>query len=92
MTKRDYSDPVYKAARLQVLKRDKRKCQMPGCKCRKKLNVHHIERWADAAWLRYEVFNMITLCKKCHDSINGKESFFIGLFKEIVSKNERRKK
>ena len=90
MAKRDYNCPIYKSARLKVLKRDKRRCQMPGCKCRRKLQVHHIERWSDASWLRYEVFNLITLCRKCHDSINGKESHYIGLFKSIIAKNEKK--
>ena len=56
--KRNYDDPVYKEVRKRVLKRDKHKCQMPNGKKRRRLNVHHIERWADAASLRYETFNM----------------------------------
>ena len=89
---RNYNDPVYKDARTRVLKRDKFKCQMPGCKKKKKLNVHHIERWADAAHLRYETFNMITLCRECHDSIKDKESHYVPLFQELVRKNENNKR
>ena len=40
--RRDYSDPIYKDFRKSVLKRDKFKCQMPGCKNKKNLQVHHI--------------------------------------------------
>jgi 5-methylcytosine-specific restriction enzyme A len=90
MVRRHYDCPIYKDARLKTLKRDKRTCQMPGCKSRKKLHVHHIERWSDASWLRYEVFNLITLCKECHESINGKEVHYVGLFKQIIAKNEKK--
>ena len=89
---RNYNDPVYKETRTRVLKRDKFKCQMPGCKKKKKLNVHHIERWADAAHLRYETFNMITLCRECHDSIKDKESHYDPLFQDLVRKNENNKR
>ena len=90
--KRNYDDPVYKEVRKRVLKRDKHKCQMPNCKKRRRLNVHHIERWADAASLRYETFNMITLCRTCHDSIKDKESHYASLFMDIVRKNENNKR
>jgi hypothetical protein len=65
---------------------------MPNCKKKKRLNVHHIERWADAASLRYETFNMITLCRTCHDSIKDKESHYVPLFMDIVRKNENNKR
>lgn len=90
--RRNYDDPVYKEVRKRVLKRDKHKCQMPDCKKRRRLNVHHIERWADAASLRYETFNMITLCRTCHDSIKDKESHYVPLFMDIVRKNENNKR
>ena len=73
--RRNYEDPVYKQFRLQVLKRDRFTCKMCKVKGRKvRLNVHHIMKWASAASLRYDVDNGITLCRKCHDSIKGKES------------------
>ena len=89
---RNYNDPVYKEVRKRVLKRDKHKCQMPDCKKKRRLNVHHIERWVDAASLRYETFNMITLCRTCHDLIKDKESHYAPLFMGIVRKNENRKR
>ena len=89
---RNYNDPVYKEVRKRVLKRDKHKCQMPDCKKKRRLNVHHIERWVDAASLRYETFNMITLCRTCHDLIKDKESHYAPLFMAIVRKNENRKR
>ena len=55
---------------------------------RYKLQAHHIKKWSTASTLRYEVDNGITLCRSCHDSINGLESHYEALFNEIVqSKN-----
>lgn len=85
--KRNYDDPVYKSARSNTLKRDKHRCQMPNCGSKQKLNVHHIQKWSAAASLRYELSNLITLCRKCHDSINGKEHIYTSLFMEIAYKN-----
>lgn len=81
--KRDYSD-LYKSVIRACFERDKC-CKMPGCKSKKRLQAHHIRRWADAPSLRYELFNLITLCKKCHDSIKNKESHYVSMFEEIVN-------
>ena len=82
---RNFKDPIYQDWRKQVLKRDKRKCQMPGCKRGgKRMQVHHIRKWSTAAYLRYEVYNGITLCWDCHNEVNGKEIYFEKLFMEIV--------
>lgn len=83
--RRNYDDPAYKKFRSEVLKRDKFKCQMPGCKNRKNLNVHHVQTWAGASSLRYEQTNGITLCKYCHKLITGKEQHYERLFKEIIN-------
>jgi len=82
--KRNYSDPVYEKWRKDILKRDNYRCQMPNCKNKTRLQVHHIKRWASASTLRYEISNGITLCKQCHDSIKGKEHHFESLFRNIV--------
>ena len=85
--KRDYDDEEYTQFRLAVLKRDKNICQMPNCGNKYGLNVHHIKRWADAPWLRYEVSNGITLCRRCHKTIKGAENIYAKLFTEIVNDN-----
>ena len=85
--KRDYNDPVYKKWRVDVYKRDKFKCQMPGCKNKKRLNAHHIQKWASASMLRYDIDNGITLCKGCHDRVTGHEEHYQRLFQDIVRKN-----
>ena len=82
--KRNYNDPAYEKYRKDVLKRDKYKCQMPNCKKKTQLQVHHIKKWSNASALRYETSNGITLCKSCHDSIRGKEHHFEPLFRSIV--------
>jgi 5-methylcytosine-specific restriction endonuclease McrA len=90
MRKRNYADEAYTEFRKEVLKRDKRKCQMPDCGSKKRLNVHHIRRWADAAALRYEPSNGITLCYYCHKSISGQELHYEPLFMEIIHGKTRR--
>jgi len=85
--RRDYSDPVYKDWRIKVYKRDKFTCQMPGCNSKKRLNAHHIQKWASASMLRYDVVNGLTLCKSCHDKVTGHEQHYQGLFQQIVRKN-----
>jgi 5-methylcytosine-specific restriction endonuclease McrA len=83
--KRNYDNPAYSDFRKSVLKRDRRKCMMPGCGRKTCLNVHHIKKWASASSLRYDPDNGITLCKQCHDSIKGKEIHYEALFKEIIN-------
>lgn len=83
--KRNYDDPAYEDFRKRVLKRDGRKCMMPGCKSNKKLQVHHIRKWSSASALRYELTNGITLCRNCHDGIKGKEHHYESLFMELIN-------
>lgn len=83
--RRNYNDPQYEKFRKDVLKRDRYKCQMPRCKNKKPLHVHHIRTWAGASSLRYDVSNGITLCKYCHQDITGKETHYEKLFREILN-------
>jgi 5-methylcytosine-specific restriction endonuclease McrA len=83
--KRNYDDPQYAQFRKDVLKRDKRQCRMPGCKCKTTLQVHHIKKWSKASALRYDTNNGITLCKQCHKSITGKERHYEHLFESIIN-------
>ena len=84
MNERKISQEVYDRFRKDVLKRDKKKCQMPGCTSKSQLQVHHIKTWANAASLRYSTDNGITLCRYCHASIKNKEKQYEKLFREIV--------
>jgi hypothetical protein len=83
--KRNYNDPIYKKWRLQVYTRDNWKCQWPYCDQSKKLNAHHILKWADNPGLRYLVSNGITLCHKHHKMITGLESIYSSIFLKILS-------
>lgn len=79
----------YNEWRKKVLKRDKYKCQMPNCIApRKRVQVHHIIRYADSSYLRLEPKNGICLCRKHHDEIKDKEHHYIKLFVDIVQRNE----
>jgi hypothetical protein len=84
---RNYDDPLYKKWRIDIYKRDKFKCQWPGCSASKKLNAHHIKRWADCPGLRYDVNNGITLCKDHHKSITGLETYYESVFLKIIANN-----
>ncbi len=83
-TKRNYNDPAYKKWRREVVERDKRKCQYPGCSCKKSLQAHHILPWAEYPALRFNVQNGITLCRKHHDMVWGREKDFIKIFHDIL--------
>lgn len=83
---RDFNDPKYKRWRKAVYIRDKFRCQFPGCGGgSKKLEAHHIKRWADFPSLRYVVANGITLCKNCHDAIKDKEREYETVFQSVVA-------
>jgi len=47
-----------------ILKRDRFRCQVPGCNCRRNLHVHHII-WRSKGGTD-EPSNLIVLCAKCH--------------------------
>lgn len=82
--KRNYQDPAYADWRKKIFQRDK-KCMMPGCNSRKRLQAHHIKKWSSASAMRYELSNGITLCSECHKSIKDKEIHYEALFLEIIS-------
>ena len=84
--RRNYDDPVYAEWRKRVLSRDKYKCQMPRCKNKRRLQVHHIKKWSSASMLRFEMDNGITLCARCHKEVTSNEHLYERLFTEIVRK------
>ena len=50
--------------RQAVLQRDGYQCTR--CGSSKRLEAHHVVRWADSPFLRVDVSNGETLCKECH--------------------------
>jgi hypothetical protein len=81
---RDYNDPQYKKFRNEVKNRDNRTCKWPSCRCKKKLNIHHILPWAKFPLLRFIVSNGITLCKKHHKVVTGKELQFAPMLAGLI--------
>lgn len=90
--KRDQGSREYQQWRSQVLKRDDNQCQFDGCKCKEKLQIHHIRRHTDAIHLRTAVWNGITLCEKHHRGIYGQERMYELKFFRIVDENERKQR
>jgi len=82
MTSRE--SPEYKKVVAKVKKRDGYQCQHPGCKRKRKLQVHHIIRYADSPFLQIEEKNLITLCSTHHYQIRNNETCWISLYREIV--------
>jgi hypothetical protein len=52
------------ATRRKVLHRDKGRCQVPGCRAHKNLDVHHI--WHLAHGGTNDLWNLVTLCEAHH--------------------------
>ncbi len=82
---RDYNDPEYKKFRYAVKNRDKHQCKWPGCTAKKKLQIHHILPWAKFHLLKYIVSNGITLCKKHHKAVTGKELHFARFLAGLIT-------
>jgi predicted restriction endonuclease len=89
---RNFDDPEYKKWRKAVYKRDKHKCQWPGCFINKRLNAHHIRTWAHFPGLRYIVDNGITLCYQHHKMIKNMENIYESVFQKIVLENKKNEK
>lgn len=82
--RRNFLDPSYQRWRKAVLARDGYKCQWPKCRCKRRLQVHHIRKWSTAAALRYTVSNGISLCRVHHNKVKGKEIYYIEVFTTII--------
>ncbi|MDQ7827340.1 MAG: HNH endonuclease signature motif containing protein, partial [Candidatus Eremiobacteraeota bacterium] len=48
----------------RILRRDRFRCQAPGCRCRRNLHVHHIIRRSQGG--TDDPWNLIVLCEACH--------------------------
>ena len=86
--RRDYLDPIYKAFRTEVLKRDHFSCQFPDCGRKSQLEVHHIKTWKECPSLRTDVDNGITLCSYHHRKVSGVEKRYAPLFLAIIWENK----
>lgn len=80
----------YKNWRMSIFMRDKFFCGLCGQKG-KKLNAHHIQRWADVPELRYVVSNGVSLCEECHKQVTGNEARYAAVLQDVVNKNTTNK-
>ncbi len=80
----------YKQWRDAVLQRDDYRCCQPSCCCNSKAKVeaHHIRTWAKSKRDRFNVDNGITLCRKAHRAITGKEELYEELYDIIIKMNK----
>ena len=85
MALRSLRDPDYAKWKQQVLDRDGHQCKMPYCESKHNLVVHHIKLYSKHATVRCNIDNGITLCRKCHNSIRGKEKRYASLFLKIIN-------
>jgi len=88
---RNFDDPLYKGWRNKVYARDHHTCQWPGCDKKKRLNAHHIKRWAEYPSLRFVVENGITLCYQHHKMISGMEEIYESVFFKILADKKNKK-
>ena len=82
-------NPAYNIFRSAVRKRDKNRCQFPGCK-KAGREVHHIIKYADSNYLKHEVDNGILLCKDHHEDVKGKEGHYVKTFSDIVLRKKQK--
>lgn len=69
-----YSSAKWKATIRAVYDRDAYICQRCGSGHvgRKKLHAHHIKPWAGNPSTRFDLDNLITLCRECHEWVHSK--------------------
>ena len=82
--RRNHEAKQYQIFSRAIYKRDEHKCQWQNCGAKKKLQIHHIRRWADNPFLRYCVGNGIVLCKEHHGNIKGCEERWVEYFLRII--------
>lgn len=66
------SNFIYKSAQKAIFDRDDYSCQMCG-KRGGLIEMHHIKPFSENKDLRYETYNLITLCNLCHNKTKHKE-------------------
>lgn len=70
---RVYASSKWKELIRRVYKRDNRKCVR--CKAvhstSNKLHIHHIKSWAGNPEFRFDFYNVILLCKSCHNWVHS---------------------
>jgi 5-methylcytosine-specific restriction endonuclease McrA len=83
--KSHYVYPDYDRAMNEVRKRDKYRCKR--CESGESPAVHHIIPVALAPELACESWNMLVLCRQCHQLVTGKELEFRGQLQRLVDQS-----
>ena len=73
----------FQEIKKKVKARDKSICGLCG-KYRSRGEIHHIRKWADNPYLRYEERNLIYLDFVCHKKIKGCEDSYIPIFENKI--------
>ena len=71
-----YAKSIWRELNKSIMKRDNYTCQHCGYyrkDNKRKLVIHHIKSWAEYPELRFEPFNLITLCENCHRKVHSKK-------------------
>lgn len=75
------SDDVPEAVRQECYARDAFRCRVCGV-VNASFNLHHIMYRSQGGPHTRE--NLITLCRRCHDTVHSKKSFWQPLLQELV--------
>lgn len=70
---RIYASGEFKSILREVFARDGYVCQRCGESKKEKRGIHghHIKSWANHPSLRYDLENIVTLCRKCHNWVHS---------------------
>lgn len=80
--KRTHTDTRTTTWKRVVKARDRQRCRMCGAKCR--LEVHHIRCYISHPHLRFVPSNGLTLCRPCHEIVNGDEERYAKQFARMA--------
>jgi 5-methylcytosine-specific restriction endonuclease McrA len=86
-----YTTKKYVAWRDKVFKRDRYRCQFPGCgKVGGHIQAHHIKPKYKYPEKIFEAGNGITLCYKCHQNLHAKDLVkkYALKFRELAKTNK----
>lgn len=87
---REWFSKTYIRWREAVYKRDDWCCQMckRGLKTkpRRLVEAHHIRSWSKYPKLRFLVSNGITLCRRCHKRVTGREHKYENRFEQNLKR------
>lgn len=73
-----YAQAMWKAIKKAVFNRDRYKCRKCGADLSnagpKERHTHHLRPWAKAPALRFDIDNIICICRKCHETVHSRRN------------------